>query len=96
MKKLAEEPNLLGLGLSRRWEGVIIGILSTVFLGLLCWGTGSKSFAAGLFYPGYLALLTLESLTHALPSILAGPLQVLAALLGFGLSLIMPAIIGSR
>jgi hypothetical protein len=95
MKKFAGEPNLLGLGLSRRWEGVMIGILSTVLIGLLCWGTGSKSFATGLFYPGYLAIMTVESLTNALPSILAGPLQFLVALSGFALSIIIPAIIGS-
>jgi hypothetical protein len=52
MKKLAEGPNFLGLGLSRSLEGAVIGILSTLLIGLLCWGTGSKSFGLGFLYPG--------------------------------------------
>jgi len=95
MKKFTEEPNLLGLGLSRSLEGAIIGILSTLLIGLLCWGTGSKSFGLGFIYPGYLALMIIESITNVLPSVLAGLLQLLAVLLGFALSITLPAIIGS-
>lgn len=50
MKKFTEEnPNLLGLGLSRRWEGAIIGILSVLAVSLLCWGAGYTPFVLILF-----------------------------------------------
>lgn len=95
MKRLTEGPNFLGLGLSRSLEGAIIGILSTLLIGLFCWGTGFKSFGLGFFYPGYLALMIIESITNVVPSVVAGPLQLLAVLLGFAPSITLPAIIGS-
>ena len=36
MKQFSDDPNLLGLGLSRHWEGAIIGGLAVLLVGLLC------------------------------------------------------------
>jgi len=50
MKRFTEEnPNLLGLGLSRRWEGAVLGILSVLAISLLCWGAGYTPFVLILF-----------------------------------------------
>jgi hypothetical protein len=50
MKKFTEEnPNFFGLGLSRRWEGAIIGILSILAITLLCRGAGYTPFVLILF-----------------------------------------------
>jgi hypothetical protein len=88
MKKFVEEPNLLGLGLSRSVEGITIGLLSSLSIGLLCWGLGLKSFAAGFLYPGYLMLLLMETLDVSLLSSFLGPVILVGA------SSIPPALIG--
>lgn len=96
MKKFVEEPDFLGLGLSRPWEGALLGILSALFVIILGWNIGFfYFFAIGLLYPSILVFLLIEPLTNALPPFLAGPLQFVAFFLGFGLSMIIPAISGS-
>jgi hypothetical protein len=40
---------LLGLGLSRRWECALLGILAVPVVGLLCWGAGYPPFVLILF-----------------------------------------------
>jgi hypothetical protein len=78
------EPKLFGL--PRPLAGGLIGILSSLLLGLLFWSVGSTAFAAALLYPGLLLLLIIESFIRV---------PLLEALIIFGGSSIPPAIIGS-
>ena len=94
MKKFVEEPDFLGLGLLRPWQGALIGILSALFLGALSW-IGFFPLVVGLLYPGYLVFLLIDSLAEALPLVLAIPLHYVAIILGFGVSIIFPATLGS-
>ena len=94
MKKYVDEPDFLGLGLSRPWQGALIGILAALFLGALAW-TGFFPLAVGLLYPGYLVFLLIDSLAKALPLVLAVLFHYVAIILGFGVTILVPATLGS-
>ena len=95
MKKFAEKPDILGLGLSRPWQGALLGIFSVLFISALCGTTGFHSYAVGFLFPGYLVFLQIDPLTGFLPPVLASLLHFFAILLVFGVSGIVPATIGS-
>jgi hypothetical protein len=81
MKKFTEEnPNLLGLGLSRRWEGALIGILSVLAVSLLCWGAGYTPFVLIIF-----------GVSSILPAALFGSLIISKKMIQrtFGISLLV-------
>jgi hypothetical protein len=85
MKNFVEEPNLLGLGLSRRWEGAVIGIFIVLLLSLLGRGADFPWLTAAFLFPGYLVAFIVGSPTS----------HLLGVLILFGISSIPAAIIGS-
>ena len=51
MKKFTEGSDPLGLGLSRPWEGAVLGFLSFTFIVVLAW-MGNRMLLGPLLWPG--------------------------------------------
>ena len=93
MKKFAEKSDLLELGLSRPWEGALVGFLSFTFLVVLFW-MGNRTLLSLLLWPGVstLQLILRPKSLDSLPK-LASKILFWGSM--FGVSAIPPTILGA-